>query len=77
MTSKERHEGRYQRRKALRQYKLQQVQNLYDDFNKIFTYEHLYRSYLKCRRGVAWKASVQKYIIHAPTAIKQTYDLLH
>lgn len=30
-----------------------------------------------CRRGVAWKGSVQKYITQAPLNIAQTYNRLH
>lgn len=47
-----------------------------DDFDQVFSYKHLYEAYKKCRKGVAWKSSVQKYITQAPLLLKQTYDRL-
>lgn len=61
MTSQERHEARFQRRRALRETKknkkLQQIGN----YESIFSYINLYETFYKCRKGVRWKASVQKY----------------
>jgi RNA-directed DNA polymerase len=34
----------------------------YDDFDKIFTFENLYKAYRKCIENVSWKPSVQKFI---------------
>lgn len=34
----------------------------YDDFNKVFTFENLYKSYKECIKGVTWKPSVQRFI---------------
>lgn len=75
MTSEERREARYQRRKALRAEKKEKYAR-YNDFDWVFSYEHLYQSYRKCRRNVAWKASVQKYITQAPMLVNQTYERL-
>lgn len=69
MNSSERHELRYQRRKAKREAN-RRKKNL--DFDNVFSYEHLYKSYKKCRRNVSWKASTQKYISQAPINIYQT-----
>lgn len=77
MTSEERRELRYQRRRAKRLQKKRDKNAEHDDFDKVFSYENLYRSYKKCRRNVAWKASTQKYITQAPMIVKQTYDKLH
>lgn len=77
MTSEERREGRYQRRIAKRRAKKRQNRACYDDFETVFSYENLYRSYQKCRRNVAWKASVQKYITQAPMLVNQTHKRLH
>lgn len=76
MTSEERKEARYQRRVAARQAK--KIANCaeYDDFGTVFSYKNLYRSYKCCRRGVAWKASVQKYIANAPLNVLHTYKQL-
>lgn len=77
MTSEERREARYRRRKAERANKKAENCTKHDDFEQVFSYEHLYQSYRICRKGVAWKASVQKYITQAPLNIMQTYRSLH
>lgn len=62
MTSNEkRKEARYQRRKAKRLQKKLNKNKSFDDFNNIIDPEHLLQSYYSCRKGVAWKHSVQKY----------------
>ncbi len=76
MTSKERREARYQRRQRRRAERKANSTAGCDDFNQVFSYDHLYHSYKMCRRGVAWKESVQKYITQAPLLVKQTYDRL-
>lgn len=35
----------------------------YDDYNKVFTYDHLLESAKKCKRNVGWKASVQNFFL--------------
>lgn len=72
MTSVERRENRYRRRKQRREEKKKQSCGQYDDFKQVFSYGHLYQSYRKCRRNVAWKASVQRYIVNAPLLVYQT-----
>ena len=76
MNSTERKELRYQRRKAKRDEKKAARLAVADDFEKVFTYENLYRSYRCCRRGVSWKSSVQRYIATAPLMITQTRNRL-
>lgn len=76
MTSEERREARYSRRKAKRDQKKRLEYSQNDDFDWVFSYEHLYKAYRKCRRGVAWKASTQNYITHAPLYVYQTYKKL-
>lgn len=73
MTSEERREARYQRRKQRRAEKKAVRLSCHDNFDWVFSYTNLYRSYKKCRRNVAWKASVQKYITQAPLNVLQTY----
>lgn len=75
MTSEERHEVRYQRRKARREEK-RLAKNDALDYAKVFTYKNLYKAYKKCRRGVAWKASTQKYIVQAPLEVYQVHERL-
>ena len=76
MTSKERHQQRYLRRRARREAaraaKLAQARN----FDQVFTYEHLYAAYRRCRRNVGWKASVQRYSAQAPLNVVRTQQKL-
>lgn len=72
MTSEERREARFQRRKARRAERKAANCAQNDCFDWVFSYEHLYHSYKMCRRGVSWKASVQKYITQAPLNVYQT-----
>ena len=76
MTSKERREGRYQRRAAKRAEKKAVRCAQYDDFNDVFSFGNVYEAYRKCRRNVAWKASVQKYIVNAPLNVYLAYKRL-
>lgn len=65
MNSQERHEIRYQRRKAARERRDQQAREQYGDYDKTFTFDNLYRSYKKCCSGVGWKSSTQRYRVNA------------
>ena len=76
MTSQERKDARYQRRKNARQIAKEAKYKEVDSFAKVFTYAHLYDAYKCCRRGVAWKASVQRYITSTPLNILNTYKQL-
>ena len=76
MTSEERREGRFQRRVAKRAAKKSASCASFDDYDAVFSYAHLYRAYQKCRRGVAWKASTQKYITQAPLNVHLTQEKL-
>ena len=76
MTSAERHELRYQRRKARRSARKAEKYAVHDNYDWVFSYSHLYQSYKMCRRNVSWKASVQKYIVQAPLNVWQTYESL-
>ena len=70
MTSQERHEARYQRRKRKRQIRIDYLTGIYGNFDRIFTYSHL------CRKGVSWKGSVQRYIEEAPLRIYRSLKKL-
>lgn len=76
MTSQERREQRYLRRKAQREEKKQIQCKDYDNYEWVFSYDHLYHSYKMCRRNVSWKASVQRYIVNAPLNVWATYERL-
>ena len=45
-------------------------------YDKIFTYDHLYESYLKCRCGSSWKAMVQKFNSQANFNLYRIYNKL-
>lgn len=75
MTSEERREARYQRRKAKREEKKKKLAE-FDDYEKVFSYENLYLAYKKCRRHVGWKGSTQKYITQAPLNVHRTHKKL-
>ena len=61
MTSEDRREARYQRRKAKRELRRKELNALYGDFNKAISFEELVKAFYECRNGVNWKLSVQKY----------------
>ncbi len=61
MTSKQRHESRYQRRKKLREQKRIQNSMKCGSYEEVFSYEKIYNAGKKCIRGVLWKASIQNY----------------
>lgn len=76
MTSEERKEARYQRRVEARRKTKANKYAWADNFDKVFSYRNLYQSYKCCRRGVSWKASVQRYITQAPLNVLHTYNQL-
>lgn len=77
MTSAERHEARYQRRKECRAEKKSKKFASCDNFEGVFTYNNLYEAYRKCRKGVAWKASVQRFITQAPLNVRNIHKSVH
>lgn len=61
MTSEERHEARYSRRKAVRDARKEELNRLYGDYDETISFKTLHDTYYKCRSGTCWKGSVQKY----------------
>ena len=41
------------------------------EFEEIFTYENLYKSYRKCLKGVRWKGTVQRFQIYSLSGLNQ------
>lgn len=76
MTSEERHEGRFHRRAERRKEKRKAKNPYADSYEDVFSWMNLWKSYHDCRRNVAWKGSVQRYILQAPVRVSQTYDKL-
>jgi hypothetical protein len=72
MTSNERHEARYQRRKAERETKKQQKLSQYDNFGRVIDIDNLYQALRESVRGVSWKESVQRYEANAMRNIIET-----
>ena len=64
MNSIERHEARYQRRKAKREARRRTLLNKYDNFDRVSNIASLMKANFESRRGVLWKASVARYNMH-------------
>ena len=64
MTSQERHEARYQRRKAKRLERKQARCDSLGPMNKVFSYRKMFFYGKKCCNGVRWKQSVQNFEGH-------------
>lgn len=62
MTSEERREARYQRRKAKREESRLKRSVECGSFDEVFSFRHLYLAGKKCAKGVNWKNSTQRYI---------------
>lgn len=76
MTSEERHQARYLRRKAAREEHRREKLGKYDDFNRVADYNSLYRAYKDARKGVTWKASVQRYGLDLCKNLCKTHNAL-
>ena len=76
MTSEQRHKNRYLRRVAKRQEHKERTARECDNFEKVFSYTHLYKSYKKCILGVGWKSSTQIYKSNATYNVFTTYQKL-
>lgn len=70
MTSLERREARYQRRKAKRNKQT-------PTFEDVFSFEHLYNASRRCRLGVGWKASTQRHLSRELMVVTELYKSLH
>ena len=77
MNSKERHQARYERRKAKREAKKQALLALYTDSKQIFTLDNLYASAKKCCKGVGWKASIQTFRANMLFNCVKLYNQIH
>lgn len=73
INSKERHEARYQRRKAKRDKKKKEFIESLGTYEEIFSFENLYESFKKCKKGVRWKNSIQSYEVNLPTNIYELW----
>ena len=76
MNGEERHKVRYLRRKAKRDEKKAAAMREYDNFDKVFTFDNLWKAYRKCVCGVGWKASTQIYRNRPITNIARVLNAL-
>lgn len=76
MTSQDRRENRYQRRKAEREQKKQEFHDSLPGYEEVFSYENLYNAFYKCKQGVMWKASIQAYQVRLPINTYEIYSQL-
>jgi hypothetical protein len=72
MNSQERKNTRYRRRKARREERRLKALDNYN-FNTVIDPDRLYRAMKEARRGVFWKASVQRYNMNFLRNILQTH----
>ena len=73
MNSKERREARYIRRVTKRIIKKEEKYSNADDYNEVFSFSHLFKSYQLSCRNVGWKGSVQSYKANALMNLYKTY----
>lgn len=64
MTSTERHEARYQRRKAARAARLAERNRAIGPMKEVFRFGAMFRTGDKCCLGVMWKNSAQRFYMH-------------
>jgi hypothetical protein len=76
MTSVERKEARYERRKVRRGQKKQEYLSLFDNFSRIVNPNNLYAAFKKSRREVSWKESIQRYEMNLLPNITETIHKL-
>lgn len=75
MTSEERHEARYQRRKAKRNAKKKALAEKYS-LEKVASIDSLLAAEKEARKGVRWKASVQRYHMKLMVNVYKTHKEL-
>lgn len=76
MNSAERHEARFQRRRAARRAREQARAAACGDYEEVFSFEHLYDGGKQCCKGVRWKASTQRFEATLPTTTERTQEQL-
>lgn len=75
MTSEERHQARYERRVKARH--LKHKNSVSADYLTVCSQKELEKAYYKCRKGVRWKATVQKFGLHLYRRTRQLSNLLY
>lgn len=75
MTSEERRQARYERRVKARH--LKRKNSVSADYLTVCSQKELEKAYYKCRKGVRWKATVQKFGLHLYRRTRQLSNLLY
>lgn len=75
MTSEERHEARYQRRRAKRIANRMKKLGRYT-FERVISPKSLIRAAIDAAKGIRWKSSVQRYMLHLIKNVGRTYRKL-
>lgn len=76
MNSQERHEARYQRRKAQRLQRKIERSDAIGSFQDVYEYNIMYRAGKQCCNGVRWKNSVQRFELHLFSGTAKRRQLL-
>lgn len=76
MNSAERHEARFQRRRAARRAREQARAAACGGYEEVFSYENLYDGGKECCKGVRWKASTQRFEASLPSTTERTQEEL-
>lgn len=76
INSIERHEARYQRRRAKRLLKKNRLNKKYGVYRDIFSYDNLYKYGKKSCNGVRWKPSTQAFIANFSYNISELFTEL-
>lgn len=71
------HNQKYQKRKEARSEKRRKKNKHYDNYDEVFSFQHLYDSARKCRLNVSWKTSVQAFENDIGKNAYKLYQLLH
>lgn len=73
MTSQERHEARYQRRKTSREQKRKDRSDAIGGVAEVFSFNTMFRAGKTCCNGVRWKNSTQRFELHlfSGTAVRR------
>lgn len=71
MTSTERHEARYQRRRAARRARELARAAACGGYEEVFSFENLYEAGKQCCKGARWKASTQRFEASIPTTTQK------
>lgn len=76
MTSNERHEARYQRRKAERERRRIERSKAVGGLSRVFTFHSMFKAGKGCCNGVRWKNSTQRFELHLFSQTAKTRRLL-